>query len=56
MRVRRESEKNDCCGGGGFLSIDLPGRGRVTAEDEGEGDEGESILSLRTHEEGRRRC
>lgn len=29
-------KKNDCCGGGGRLRIDLPGVGMVTADEEGD--------------------
>lgn len=47
-RERREREKKECCGGGGFLRMDLPGRGRVTAEDEGDGDGGERAMDERT--------
>ena len=39
-------EKKDCCGGGGFFSIDFPGVGIVTAEDEGDGEEDISSSSL----------
>jgi hypothetical protein len=39
------SEKNDCGGGGGFLRIDFPGVGIVTADDEGDGEEDISASS-----------
>lgn len=42
-RESRESEKNDCCGGGGFLRIDFPGRGMITADDDGELHDGDAI-------------
>lgn len=34
-RNRVKREKRDCCAGGGFFSIDLPGTGIVTADDDG---------------------
>jgi hypothetical protein len=36
----RESENRPCCTGGGFLRMLFPGMGIVTADEEGEGDDG----------------
>lgn len=51
-RDNRDREKKDCCGGGGFFRIDFPGRGSVTADDDGElEDDGDcsAISELRYH-------
>ena len=47
-RESREREKNDCWGGGGFLRIDFPGRGRVTADDDGEVEDAGDCNAIRT--------
>ena len=45
--------KSDGCGGGAFFSMDLPGIGMVTADDDGEHDDEHDVRCAAQGRDGR---